>query len=474
MTSSTPTWMPRFHCMHHLILPLAVLLLSVPPLSAGDALMPWARPKPPKSKDAAEKATNHDASTPRPISGTGKVRVAQQPNGDFVLLRDGKPYYVKGIGGSVNFELAAASGANSVRTWGTGGLAQLVPEARKHGLSVAVGFWLDKNPGSYANEGYKNRLRDEVRNVVSQWAKDPAILCWVIGNETNHGADTDDTWKFIGELAKLCKDLDKDHPVMTVQAHPGAQTMDRMVNFAPAIDILGVNSYAGVTSWPNLLGGTTYKGPYIVTEWGVNGHWEVAKTKHGAPIEQTSTEKSVVFAERYAFIVSQKERCLGSYAFLWGQKQERTPTWYSLFVETLPQVGISGEATGMVDALSKAWSGTAPGNLAPTVEPLRIQGRPVREYQSNGKPFVVNVVASDPNRDKLTYRYEVMAEATQLGSGGSFEDRPASVSDAWTAKGPEVTVTVGKPGNYRLFAYVLDGKGKVGTANLPFWVTRVQ
>jgi hypothetical protein len=452
--------------MHPAIyLPLIVLVTAFSTISAVERPVPWGRGK------ASDTASTSEPPAAVAVSGAGTVRVVKQADGSFALLRDDKPYYVKGIGGSSNLALAAASGANSVRTWGSGGLSQLVPEAKRYGLTVAVGFWLDKNPGSYTNEGYKNRLRNEVRNIVSQWAKDPAILCWVIGNETNHGADTDDAWKFIGELAQLCKDLDKNHPVMTVQAHPGARTMDKMVRFAPAIDILGVNSYAGVTGWPNLLAGTQFKGPYIVTEWGVNGHWEVPKAGHGAPMEQTSTEKSAVFAERYRFIVSQRERCLGSYVFLWGQKQERTPTWYSLFVESVPSVGIRGEATGMVDTMTQMWLDKSPANLAPAIEPLVINGKTVRDYRSDGEPFMVSVLARDPNKDKLTYAYEVMAEATQLGSGGSFEGRPGAISDAFTATGPSVTVNVAKPGRYRLFVYVLDGKGKVATVNLPFQVS---
>ena len=46
------------------------------------------------------------------------------------------------------------------------------------------------------------------------------------------------------------------------------------------------------------------------------------------PIEQTSEEKRQVYEERYTQYISANPRCLGSFVFLWGQKEERPPTWF--------------------------------------------------------------------------------------------------------------------------------------------------
>jgi len=45
------------------------------------------------------------------------VELVQTSVGDWQLLRDGKPYYIKGAGGEGSKELLAASGANTFRTW---------------------------------------------------------------------------------------------------------------------------------------------------------------------------------------------------------------------------------------------------------------------------------------------------------------------------------------------------------------------
>lgn len=431
-------------------------------LAAADGFVPWGRPKSPASTPQAKPAVRTEAAA-------GPVALTKSADGQWKLSRGGKPYEIRGIGGSVELAMAAEAGANSIRTWGSDAAPRLLPEAGKLGMTVTVGFWLSHNAADYTNQGYMDRIRDEVRRTVAAHAKDPALLIWALGNETNAGADTDEAWKFIGELAVLCKQLDPGHPVMTVQAHPGPATLDRMARLAPAVDIIGVNSYGGLTYWPDLLARSAFAGPFIVTEWGPNGHWEVPKTPWGAPVEQTSSEKAKIFAERYAFIISQKPRCLGSYVFLWGQKQERTPTWYSMFVETAPTVGLTGEATPTVDAMTLAWSGRTPANRAPVIGSFTIDGKQVREVRVN-HPFVARIDATDPDKDRLEWRFEVMFEATQLGNGGSRETRPGHVDDAVVGSGGEAKVTVAKPGNYRLFAYVLDGKGKVATANLPFQV----
>jgi hypothetical protein len=399
----------------------------------------------------------------------GFVHVATD-NANFTLMRAEKPYYIKGAGGKTNLALLAASGANSVRTWGADAVPEILPDCRKNNLTICVGFWLSHAAGDYTNAAYKAQVQREIETTVTTYRKDPNILIWAIGNETNAGADTPDCWRFIGEMAHLCHQLDPDHPTMTVLAHPGAKTMDSMAELAPEIDILGVNSYGGLTSWPSLLDRTRFKGAYIVSEWGPTGQWEIARTAWGKPIEQTSAEKAKIYAERYQFIAAQKSRCLGSYVFLWGQKQETTPTWFSMFAETAPKIGLNGESCPTVDAMAECWSGRRPKNVAPVLESMMINGKPAKEARFKAKEtFTVAVKAQDPDQDKLSFFYEVMSDRGQGGNnGGAAEDRPGHIDGVVTATGPTATVSGVAPGDYRLFIYVLDGKGHLATANIPF------
>ena len=95
------------------------------------------------------------------------------------------------------------------------------------------------------------------------------------------------------------------------------------------MDILAINSYGGLPDVPARVRAFGWEGPYIITEWGPTGHWESQHTSWAAAVEETSSEKAAVYRSRYeATMGRDTTRNLGSYVFLWGQKQERTPTWW--------------------------------------------------------------------------------------------------------------------------------------------------
>jgi len=128
----------------------------------------------------------------------------------------------------------------------------------------------------------------------------------------------------------------------------------------------------------------------------------------------------------------------------------------------------------VVDVMQFEWSGKWPGNRAPHLNSFTLNGKKVLDgvYLSPGKSYPIVFSATDPEGDQLTARWEILPEATDLGQGGDRESRPQPLPDLIensSAAGASLKAPA-KEGAYRLFLYVSDGKNKVATANMPFFV----
>jgi hypothetical protein len=237
---------------------------------------------------------------------------------------------------------------------------------------------------------------------------------------------------------------------------------------APDLDFLSVQAYAGIADMPRRIAESGWQGPYMVKEWGATGHWEVPKTPWDAPIENNSSVKADLYLERYqTAIASDTTQLIGSYVFLWGQKQERTPTWYGLFLPT-------GEATETVDVMHHVWNGEWPENRSPRLESATLDGRTAYDgiYLDAGRSYTAEVVSTDPDGDALTYLWEVREESRATTEGGDDEEEPRLISGVIDqTAAPRITLTAPQqPGPYRLFVYVFDGRGSAAHANIPFHV----
>ena len=82
------------------------------------------------------------------------------------------------------------------------------------------------------------------------------------------------------------------------------------------------------------------------------------------------------------------------------------------------------------------------------------------------------MTATDAENDPLTYEWNVVAESTTTGVGGEAEGVPPNLPECTAGQsGAKITVTApSKPGAYRLFVTVRDGKGGASKDNIPFQV----
>lgn len=419
---------------------------------------------------AADTPPDRNADGPRTQAVSQKpavVKLTKTAVG-YQLTRNGEPYFIRGAGGSGPNDLLAKAGGNSLRTWGADHLDKVLDDAHQAGLSVAVGIWL-----GHERHGFNYNDADQVATqfakageIIARYKDHSAVLLWGIGNEMEgYGAgDNAAIWSAINNIASLAKRLDPNHPTMTVTAEIGGDRVKNIHRLCPDIDIVGINCYGGIASLAERyakVGGTK---PYIVTEFGPAGVWETPKNSFGAVVELSSTEKAARYRDAWHdAIAGEKGKCLGGYAFTWGNKQEATATWFGML---LPD----GSRLGAVDALTQEWTGKQPANRCPTIEKLSLSG----SYQVDPDAVVTaTLAAKDPDDDKLSVRWVLEREPLSLGTGGDAEEVPPTFPEAIIKATPEqaqVRMPAGG-GIYRLYAYVSDGFGNAAVANVPLKVS---
>ncbi len=395
-----------------------------------------------------------------------EVRVVRSDEG-WQLLRNGEPYPIRGVGGSTQLDLLAEHGANSIRTWSTDDLDTLLDAAHERGLSVCVGLWLghERHGFDYNNADDVAGQIDMVRRAVERYKHHPAVLMWALGNEMEgfERGDNAAIWSAINNLATLVKQLDPHRPTMTVVAEIGGQRVKNIHRLCPAIDIVGINSYAGAASLPQRYreaGGTK---PYIITEFGPAGPWEVEQTDWKVAREPTSTQKAEQYRRAYeGGVLKSGGLSLGSYAFLWGHKQESTATWFGIL---LPD----GQRLAAADTLRELWTGQPPDNRCPVITSLKLQGPDKVQPEST---IELTLQASDPEGDALEVRWVLQAEPNTYSTGGDAE-RPGAIFGDAILESDRTSARVRMPaggGGYRVYAYVSDGQGGAAVANVPVFV----
>jgi len=417
--------------------------------------------------DQQKKAESTDVSEP--------AKAEIKKDGDkFQLYVDGKPFYIKGAGLEFGDITSLAShGGNSFRTWRTDNGRQsgkeVLDEASKNGLYVTMGLDVERERHGfdYNDEGAVAAQFERIKSEVMDLKDHPALIIWAIGNELNLRATNPKVWDAVNNISKMIHEIDPNHLTTTTLAGIDSGLISNIKERASDLDLLSIQMYADIVNLPRYIEETGWDGPYMVTEWGATGHWEVATAAWGAPIENTSSVKANFYLERYdTAIKPQVDQCLGSYVFLWGQKQERTPTWYGIFME-------NGDETESIDVMHFIWNNEWPTNRTPRLIEFKLNDKVAFDnvYLEAAQKYKAYVKIEDPEGDSIEYIWDVKNESTDLGDGGDFESTPESISNLISGIGPEVELTApSKPGPYRLFIYAKDGHGHTAHANIPFFV----
>ncbi len=399
------------------------------------------------------------------------VEVRVQGEG-FQLYRRGKPYFIRGASGFTHWDELAARGGNTVRTYTTHRLDGLLDQADSLQLAVIVGLELPliRNGFDYGDKAAVDSLISILIKQVEQHRDHPALLLWVLGNEVNYLHHDDiDYWKATERMVQALHHIDPAHPVMVcVNLMPLNYRF--AARYAPSLDILGLNVFQEISqTWDDLASKEAWQGPLVFSEWCPRGYWEGDRTPWSAPLEDNDQMKAARYEAYYReHILNDHPRCLGALVFYWGQKQERTHTWFSLFSE-------QGEPTPIVDAMERVWKGVdSLSQHAPMANSIMLndQINPGSMYVSPSEWMTAEVFPEDRDGDSLLISWELMEEGNyQDLTGGDAEKRPPTIDLPMETVGRKVRFRVPNVvGPYRLFVYVRDGTGRMGYHNVPFFV----
>ncbi len=161
-----------------------------------------------------------------------------------------------------DFQLMKEMGANTLREYHQ----PFKPDKKvlrkmyeDHGIMVIMGDFLGKYAlGSkavwfegtdYESAEHKKNMLESVKEMVMEFKDEPYILMWMLGNENNYGiacnADKkpDAYFKFVNEVAKWIKSVDKDHPIALCNGD--TLFLNKFAQHAPDVDIFSANIYRG-------------------------------------------------------------------------------------------------------------------------------------------------------------------------------------------------------------------------------------
>lgn len=402
----------------------------------------------------------------------GSVVKVTGSQGAWQLTVDGSPYTVKGLtwGPSVAdaekyMPDVASMGVNTIRTWGTDATSKpLFDTAAANGVKVIAGFWLQPGggPGSggcvnyLTDTQYKNDMLAEFPKWVDTYKDNPGVLMWNVGNESTLGlqncysgdeleAQRNAYTTFVNDVAKKIHTVDPNHPVTSTDAWTGAWPYYK--KNAPDLDLYAVNAYNAVCNIKSDWEQGGYDKPYIVTETGPAGEWEVDDDANGVPTEPTDVAKAEGYTKAWGCITGHTGVALGATMFHYGTEDDFGGVWFNL----LP----GGQKRLSYYAVKKAYGADTSGdNTPPVITDMKVDN--ATEGVPTGGDVRISAKVSDPDGDAVT---------SQVLFSSNYIDQNKALVPAETKDNGDGTLTAkapGKTGVYKVYVKATDGKGNEG------------
>jgi hypothetical protein len=363
----------------------------------------------------------------------------------------------------------AAMGANTTRTWGTGPESlELFDSAAAHGIRVIAGFWLVPGGGpgsggciSYQGASqYKEDVRNDILDAVEMFKDHPAVLMWSVGNESILGmgncysgaeleAERNAYTQFVNDIALEIKAIDSRHPVSSTDAWTGAWPYYQANS--PDLDLLQLNSYGDICGVADYWETNGYDRPYIITEAGPTGEWEVPDDINGVPLEASDVAKAAAYVDSWKCIMEHKDKALGATMFHFGTEGDFGGVWFNVIPGGNKRLGYY--------ALAKAWGVDIDAlNTPPQFQGMEVQGDPTNVV--TGTTVTLNVDVTDPDGDPI--EYVAFYNSNYIDGSWGLE---------W-AESNEVSPGViemeapNRLGVWKVYLWAEDGQGNVGVETL--------
>ncbi|MEV0645981.1 discoidin domain-containing protein [Phytomonospora sp. NPDC050363] len=401
--------------------------------------------------------------------GPGPVKVVGS-QGNWQLTVGGQPYTIKGLTWGPSVADAGrympdlkSMGVNTIRTWGTDASSRpLFDTAQANGIRVIAGFWLQPGggPGSggcvnyVTDTAYKTTMLGEIRNWVTTYKDHQGVLMWNVGNESvlglqncYSGAELENQRNayttFVNEAAKAIHAIDVNHPVTSTDAWVGAWPYYKANS--PDLDLYAVNAYNAVCGVRQAWIDGGYTKPYIVTEAGPAGEWEVPDDANGVPNEPTDVQKRDGYTSAWNCITGHTGVSLGATMFHYGLEEDFGGVWFNL----LP----SGQKRLSYYAVKQLYSGQGSANTPPVITNLNVAGAGA---VAGGSQFRMTANVSDPNGDAVTYA--VKLNSKYINDAGGFIDAPfvRNADGSFSVTAPQML------GVWKVYLYARDGQGNIG------------
>jgi hypothetical protein len=405
--------------------------------------------------------------------------------GNFDLLVDGKPFYIRGVAYNTghdwrdgnmplvrrqvekDFDGIRAMGANCIRRYNHNIYDRNVLNiAEEKDLKVVFGFWFDPKIDYYRDTLQVQEYMAEVEEQVLQFRDHKAVLAWSVGNETwgllKHRYSKPYLTKvresylaMVEKLAERIHTLDPSRPVFSSMEHEEYQLPGELAAYhdqAPSIDVIGVNSY--YKEQLSRLNHVFYQfdslRPYYISEFGPRGYWDPKynRTEKGLLVEDSESEKADWYRSQWrSYVSGNKGYNVGGVAYCWHDRMEGSFTWFGLS-------DFKGRMKPAYYALREEWTGKKQKAL-PSYRILS----PV-EYRA-GQSLVFTAFSKEKARTDLSYEWYLLKN--------DYLEKVDNVEVL--GDGHQAMVEIpGDPASYRLYLYVTDEDNNTSTASIPLLI----